>query len=491
MAKKINYFYPNIFLLILFLVLFVVGACSSIGEVNTEKNIVQPTVALPPLERIIPNDPYLFLPLEYVAFQLNFTEGVDPDVLEKAISFEPELDFQVRSSNHNPEEVYLDPQEKLRSDTIYTLQIRGIQNKSSGKTETLKFAYRTEFQGDKEIINPQWSHDGEEIAYLVRQEKSDTAELWKVSMKNGNKQLLADGVGWPGSICWSPDDSLILFAKMIPKSEKIFLPEICTVDREGKEEKVIIPAAELEGIVEFGPVNAYAWWSPEGKNIALQLDLGGVDAHSDMIRSLAIVDSDGRNLRPVGGQIFVGWQDKSRLMVLKTHQNYNYGHAYRYDLFLVEVDKKQPGRLLLGEGQIPNFDRVSQSPDLNTLVIGQWKSLNAVTSFKSEGTGILLYDVAQKSLIPLELAGGYQKHPTISPEGKRIVFADNKAGNWDLYLWQNGTIKQLTKDSGHELYPSWSPQRDLLAFVSRNNGTEEICLLQLSSGKVEYLGIAN
>lgn len=52
----------------------------------------------------------------------------------------------------------------------------------------------------------------------------------------------------------------------------------------------------------------------------MQLDMGGVDAHSDLIRSLAVVNSDGRNLHPV-------------------------------------------------EGQIPNFDRVSQSPDLNTLVI--------------------------------------------------------------------------------------------------------------------------
>lgn len=212
-----------------------------------------------------------------------------------------------------------------------------------------------------------------------------------------------------------------------------------------------------------------------------------MDSHSDLIRAMAVVDSDGSGLHPVEGQIFVGWQDDVSLMVLKTHQDYNHSRAYRYDLFLADAVGKEPARLLLGEGQIPNFDQVSQSSDLNTLVIGQWKSLNTVNGFKNEGIGFLLYDAPRNSLTPFGLDSGYQKHPVVSPKGKGIAFAANKDGNWNIYLWENGITKQLTSDPAHELYPAWSPNGDKLAFVSSHSGTEEIWVLDLSTGNVEQL----
>jgi len=173
-------------------------------------------------------------------------------------------------------------------------------------------------------------------------------------------------------------------------------------------------------------------------------------------------------------------------MVLKTHQDYNHSRTFRYDLFLVDAGGKEPIRLLLGKGQIPN-DRASQSPDHNTLVIGQWESLSIVNGFKDEGTGLLLYAVPRNSLTPLGLDSGYPKHPAVAPVGKGIAFAANRDGNWNLYLRENGTTKQLTSDLAHELYPAWSPNGDKLAFVSTRSGTEEIWLLELSSDNVKQL----
>ncbi len=478
MLKQVNKFHYIIFSGILVLLFFIYG-CSSVDTEKAENSSVQPALVFPPLETVIPDDPYFFLPLEHTAFQLIFTEEVDPVSLEKTVSFEPELNFKIQGSKHNPREICLEPQEKLQPDTTYTLEINGIQNQFTGKAETLKFSYHTEFEGDKEIINPQWSHDGQEIVYLIRPKESDTAELWKMSLENGDAKLLATGLSWPGRASWAPDDTSILYTKIIPKSDKLFLPEIRIVDREGKEEKVLVSAAELERIAGVGPFNASAWWSQDGKRIAIELDLGGVDAHSDNIRSLAVANNDGKGLHLVDGQIFVGWRDNTSLLVLKTHQNYNHSHTYRYDLFQIKEDGKEPGKLLLGEGQIPNFDRSSHSPDLNSIVVGQWKSLNAVRSFKREGTGILLYDLSKNSLTSLETTGGYQKHPVFSPDGKRITFTSNKAGNWDLYLWEKGKAKQLTTDLAHVIYPTWSPKGDKLAFVSRSKSKEEIKIKEI------------
>ena len=470
-------------MIIIFLSAFILGGCSEIEKKNPVNTSSESTVVLPPLDRVLPDDPYLFLPLEHVRFLLTFTEEVDLAVLEESISFEPKVDFRIRSFNRSPEEIYLNLQEKLKSDTLYTLELRNVQNEFTGKTETLKFTYRTEFKGDKQIANPQWSQNGEEIIYMLHPDESDTAELWKKSLKDGNEQLLVSGLSWPGRVSWSPDCKTILYTKMVTQPvERYPVPEVRLLDLDRMKEKVVVSASELGKIVDFGPFNVYSWWSPDGKKIALQLDLGGVDAHSDMIRSMAVVDSDGRDLNRVEGQIFVGWQDDVSLLVLKTHQNFNHSHSYRYDLFLADAYGKEAARLLLGEGQIHNFDRASQSDDFNTIVIGQWKSLDTGKMFKNEGTNLFVYDGTQNTLTPFGLDQGYQKHPAISPVEKEIAFTSNKDGNWNLYLWKNGVIKQLTNDPAHELYPVWSPKGDKIAFVSSRSGSEEIWVLDLSTG---------
>jgi TolB protein len=95
--------------------------------------------------------------------------------------------------------------------------------------------------------------------------------------------------------------------------------------------------------------------------------------------------------------------------------------------------------------------------------------------------------VSQNLLAPFGLENGYQKHPAVSPDGKKIVFAANKDGNWNLYLQENGITTQLTRNPAHEIYPVWSPNEDILAFVSTQSGTEQIWVLELSSGKIEQL----
>ncbi len=253
MIRKPNNNYPYFLVIIILLIVFFMGGCS-VGEGNSEQDGLEEKAMLPSLEQVLPNDQYLFLPLENVGFRLIFTGAVDPSVDEQAISFEPELDFAVRSEGYGPGEIYLDPQEKLQPDTSYILRIKDVHNTSTGKPETLRFAYRTEFRGDWRIAKPRWS----------------------------------------------------------------------------------------------------------------------------------------------------------------------------------------------------------------------------------EGTGLLLYGVQQKFLGSFGLNSGYQKHPAVSPAGEHIAFTANKDGNWNLYLREKDTIKQLTSHPGHELYPSWSPNGEKLAFVSTQSGSEELWLLELS-----------
>ncbi|MFZ4575902.1 MAG: TolB family protein, partial [Phycisphaerales bacterium] len=63
--------------------------------------------------------------------------------------------------------------------------------------------------------------------------------------------------------------------------------------------------------------------------------------------------------------------------------------------------------------------------------------------------------------------------PTISPDGKRIAFASNRTGNWDIFVMPitGGKVVQLTEDPADELHPSWSPDGSRLVYSRMNAGS--------------------
>jgi Tol biopolymer transport system component len=69
--------------------------------------------------------------------------------------------------------------------------------------------------------------------------------------------------------------------------------------------------------------------------------------------------------------------------------------------------------------------------------------------------------------------------PTWSPDGKRIAFQSEKAGNWDI--WTIGVDgsgpANLTKDPSDDQYPAWSPDGTRIAFTSRRSGNQDVWIM--------------
>jgi len=68
--------------------------------------------------------------------------------------------------------------------------------------------------------------------------------------------------------------------------------------------------------------------------------------------------------------------------------------------------------------------------------------------------------------------------PAISPDGKRIAFASNRNGYWDLYLLDlpGGQVSRLTDTTEYEAAPTWSPDGLWLAYEIYRDDNLEILI---------------
>lgn len=64
--------------------------------------------------------------------------------------------------------------------------------------------------------------------------------------------------------------------------------------------------------------------------------------------------------------------------------------------------------------------------------------------------------------------------PAISPDGTKLAFASNRAGNWDIYIMpaRGGKAVQLTSDSADETSPSWAPDGQRLVYARFNDSPD-------------------
>lgn len=83
-------------------------------------------------------------------------------------------------------------------------------------------------------------------------------------------------------------------------------------------------------------------------------------------------------------------------------------------------------------------------------------------------------------------------HPAISPDGKRIAFASNREGRWDIYLLDldSGEITNFSNSVSYSAYPTWSPDGKWLAFEAYRNGNLEI-MIRNADGEGDEINISN
>lgn len=79
---------------------------------------------------------------------------------------------------------------------------------------------------------------------------------------------------------------------------------------------------------------------------------------------------------------------------------------------------------------------------------------------------------------PVQITNG-EKHdcdPAVSPDGKRMVFASDRTGPFNLYLmtFSEAGVVQLTQSPKDDRNPAWSADGKLIVFDSRRTGSRDL-----------------
>ncbi len=83
--------------------------------------------------------------------------------------------------------------------------------------------------------------------------------------------------------------------------------------------------------------------------------------------------------------------------------------------------------------------------------------------------------------------------PAFSPDGSKIAFASDRAGNWDIYVMDaaGGKPIQITSDPTHDIHPSFSPDGTQLVYCTYGapSGQWEMVVVDLNSpASKKYIG---
>ena len=266
-------------------------------------------------------------------------------------------------------------------------------------------------------------------------------------------------------------------AQIVFMSRRDGKPEIYVMDIDGQNQHRLTDNRDND------------WWpsgSPDGKRIVFVSERDGN-------REIYVMDADGGNPQNLTNQPAEDWYpswspDGKRIAFMSLRDGHIIDVAPTYEIYVMDADGGNPRNITNDR----NDDRYpSWSPDGERIVFvsqrpGHFRSKFLITY------EIYVMDADGNNQQRLTENRQNDLYPSWSPDGERIAFEADRKGDFEnpeIYVMDaDGNNQQrLTENRRSDLQPSWSPDGERIAFVSWRDGNAEIYVMDADGNNPQRL----
>lgn len=288
---------------------------------------------------------------------------------------------------------------------------------------------------------PEWSPDGQQIAFVRSDESGGGSTIWLVPSLGGpEKRLISRNISGNPRIAWSPDGNRIAFTDR-PEPDApnaVFEVEVSTGD-----------------VTQLTHATSQHWgdhtpsYAPDGKSLTF---IASVSAGTHAIFRLNRQTGTKEQLTPVPTRISgQTWGTDSSLLYYITDQPESRA------IWVMDPDSPGSARWTGITGAY-----LSAGKDDQLLVQQTENNQNLFwTDTNNEAQNLQLYEFS---------SSGSDYSPVLSSHGNYLVFLSDRSGHTELWMYdyESSSLRQLTRFNGshHVQSPAWAPDDSTISFTT-------------------------
>jgi Tol biopolymer transport system component len=308
---------------------------------------------------------------------------------------------------------------------------------------------------------PAWSPDGRWIAYSRPAFGSEPHSIRLLSPSGESPRTLLTHTAPVGNITWTPDAEMLVYER-VRRSERV--ADLWAISIETGEHRQLTRAPS-------GPGDVSPALSPDGRTLAFSRKTAWRTANLyllDLLQDLTPA-APPRQITNVGYADRPAWTpDGSRILFES-----NAGGAGIWQLD-IRTRRVSP---VLGPADTGSQPAIAKRPDGRTsLVFTNQVFDNAIWRYPTGKT------VGPVELVPSTRS---QNLPRYSNDGTRLAFSSTRSGSQEIWVsradgsdpLQVTSLRHSLAEMGH-----WSPDDDLIAFISQGTGHRQIYIVGSSGG---------